>query len=103
MFIELKTPLPNLDVAAESKRKMLYYLLIKDRLGVSGAQSFLGLTYNPYLTREGYKHSFTRQIMDMDNQVLMGHEMWDFIGGPDTFDELLDVIDEVHQDLPGPG
>ena len=103
LFIELKTPLPNLDVAAESKRKILYFLLIMDRRGISGAQGFLGLTYNPYLTRERYGHSFTKQIMDMDNQVLMGQEMWDFIGGPGTFDELLGIIDDVHQELPQSG
>ena len=103
LFIELKTPLPNLDVAAESKRKILYYLLIVDRRGVSGAQGFLGLTYNPFLTRKRYRHSFTSQIMDMGTQVLMGQEMWDFIGGPGTFDELLEVIEEVHRDLPESG
>ena len=103
LFIELKTPLPNLDVAAESKRKILYYLLIEDRQGVIGAQAFLGLTYNPFLTRERYSHSFTKQIMDMDNQVLMGQEMWDFIGGPGTFDELLAIIEDVHHELPEVG
>lgn len=100
LFIELKTPLPNLDVAAESKRKILYYLLIMNRRGVGGAQGFLGLTYNPFLTRKGYRHSFTRQIMDMGNQVLMGQEMWDFIGGSGTYDELLEIIEEVHSSLP---
>ena len=100
LFIELKTPLPNLDVAAESKRKMLYYLLIKHREGVRGAKAYLGLTYNPYLTRERYGHSFTKQIMDMDGQVLMGQEMWDLIGGQGTFAELLAIIDDVHSSLP---
>ena len=99
LFIELKTPLPNLDVASESKRKMLYFLLLMDRQEVEGAQAFMGLTYNPFLTRENYSHSFTKQIMDMDNQVLMGSETWDTIGGPGTFQTLLEVIDEVHRYL----
>ncbi len=90
--MELKTPLPNLDVAAESKRKLLYALAICAREGTSGAQAFLGLTYNPFLSREKYRHSFTRQIMDMDYQVLLGEELWEFIGGPGTYGELLDVI-----------
>ena len=42
LFVELKSPRPNLDVAAESKRKILYYLLIMDRKGVAGAQAYLG-------------------------------------------------------------
>lgn len=100
MFIELKTPLPNLDVASESKRKMLSYLLIMDRKRIAGAQAFLGLTYNPYVTREKYSWSFTKQIMDMERQVLMGDELWDMIGGPDTYSELLDIIDDVYYNLP---
>ena len=100
LFIELKTPLPNLDITAESKKKILYYHLIMDRKGTKNAKAFLGLTYNPFLTRKKYSHSFTKQIMDMENQVLIGREMWDFIGGAGAFDELLEIIDDVHQSLP---
>ena len=100
LFIELKSPRPNLDVAAESKRKILSYLLIMERKGISGAKAYLGLTYNPYVTREKYGHSFTKRIMDMDDQVLMGEEMWDMIGGEGTFAELLEIIDDVHSSLP---
>lgn len=100
LFVELKTPLPNLDVASESKRKMLSYLLIMDRKRVNGAQAFLGLTYNPYITREKYAWSFTKQVMDMEHQVLMGEELWDMIGGPNTYTELLHIIDDVYDNLP---
>ena len=94
LFIELKTPLPNLDIAAESKRKMLYFLAIMSRQNVTGAKAFLGLTYNPYLTRAKYGHSFTRRIMDMENEVLIGQELWDYIGGAGTYTELLGIIDQ---------
>ena len=100
LFVELKTPLPNLDVASESKRKMLAYLLIMNRQGVNGAKAFLGLTYNPYITRERYTWSFTKQIMDMERQVLIGDELWDMLGGPDTYVELLHIIDDVYDSLP---
>ena len=101
LFVELKTPLPNLDIAAESKRKMLYYLAAMDRQNIHGAKAFLGLTYNPFLTREQYirRYSFTRQIMDMTNEVLIGQELWDYIGGPGTYDEILNAIDDVRQSI----
>ncbi len=98
-FIELKTPRPNLDIAAESKRKLLYELAICERAGILGAEAFLGLTYNPFITRERYDHSFTRQIMDMERQVLMGSELWDFIGGPGAYEELLSIIDRIQPTL----
>ena len=101
LFIELKSPLPNLDVAAESKRKLLYYLTIMNRQGKINPQAFLVLTYNPFITREQYGHSYTKQIMDMRKQVLIGSELWDYLGGPGTYSELLALIEQVRQELPG--
>ncbi len=100
LLVELKSPLPNLDVAAESKRKLLYYLTIMNRRGIDRSRAYLGLTYNPYVTRDRYGHSFTKQIMDMEKQVLIGSELWDYIGGPNTYSELLSLIEKVRVDLP---
>ena len=96
LFVELKTPLPNLDIAAESKRKMMYFLAIMDRRNVAGAKAFLGLTYNPFITRARYRHSFTSRIMDMENEVLIGSEFWDYIGGTGAYDELLEIVAEIN-------
>ena len=101
LFIELKTPLPNLDIAAESKRKLLYYLAMMHRQGTTNANAFMGLTYNPFLTRQHYGHSFTKQIMDMNQQVLIGEELWDYLGGPGTYEEVMEIIDEVRKDVLG--
>ena len=98
LFVELKTPLPNLDIAAESKKKMLYFLAIMDRQNVPGAKAFLGLTYNPFVTRARYRHSFTNRIMDMENEVLIGSELWDYIGGPGAYNELLEIVAEINPD-----
>jgi len=97
LFLELKTPLPNLDIAAESKRKMLYYLALMDRRSVKEAKALLGLTYNPYVTRAKYAHSFTKQIMDMEHEVLLGQELWDYLGGNGTYQELLSIIDSIRR------
>ena len=96
LFVELKTPLPNLDIAAESKKKMLYFLAIMDRQDVAGAQAFLGLTYNPFVTRANYRHTFTSRIMDMENEVLIGSELWDYLGGEGAYDELLEIVAEIN-------
>ncbi len=97
LLIELKTPLPNSDIAAESKRHLLYYLAICNRQGIEGAQAFLGLTYNPFVTREQYSHNFIKRVMDMEKQVLIGQELWDLIGGPGTYSQLVTLIDEARE------
>lgn len=94
LFVELKTPTPNLDMAAESKRKLLYYLAMQARSDFPGL-GFVGLTYNPFGAREDYKHSFTEQLLDMNQQVLIGPELWDLIGGTGAYVELIALVDEV--------
>ena len=98
LFVELKTPRPNLDIAAETKTKILYFLSMMNRTGITSAQAFLGLTYNPFLTRAQYAHTPTRQVMDMESEVLIGSELWDHIGGPGTYDEMLAIISEINPD-----
>ena len=74
-------------------------MTIMDRKEISGAKAFLGLTYNPYGTRERYAWSFTKRVMDMDSQVLIGDELWNMIGGPGAYLDLLEIVEDVHRHL----
>ncbi len=95
-FIELKTPKPNLDICAESKSKILTFkALWQDR----NPQACLAFYYNPFVTRAAYAHNFTKQIMDMQAEVLIGEEFWDEIGGNGTFSELLAIIEIVGDEI----
>ena len=96
-FAEIKSPLPNLDVAAESKKKLLTFIALH---AGQNPQAYLAFAYNPFITRGAYNHPFTRQIMDMEAEILMGEEFWDKIGSKGTYGELLDVISEVKMKTP---
>jgi Type II restriction endonuclease, TdeIII len=99
LFIELKSPIANLDVCAESKRKVLTYLALMHNQGRAGAQAFLGFTYNPYVRRGDFKHWPVLQMMDMGKQLLIGEELWDKIGGAGTFRAIVEIIQDVRKDL----
>ena len=95
-FMEIKTPRPNLDVCESSKKKMWYFRIINiDK----SPQAYLGFSYNPFIRRKDYAHTFTKQIMDMDNEVLMGEEMWEKISGKGTYDELLEILEQAKVEL----
>ncbi|HEX3035266.1 MAG TPA: TdeIII family type II restriction endonuclease, partial [Thermodesulfobacteriota bacterium] len=97
-FAEIKSPLPNLDVAAESKKEILMFIALhRDK----NPQAYLAFAYNPFITREAYNHSFTRQIMDMQAEVLIGEEFWNKIGDTGTYNELLNIIEEVKRSKEG--
>jgi hypothetical protein len=38
--------------------------------------------------------------MDMDKQVLIAEEFWDKIGGQGTYEELLQILAEIEQEMP---
>jgi len=97
LFMEIKTPRPNLDMCAESKKKMLYFHAI---YGKRKGEAYLAFPYNPFIYRERYNHNFTRQVMDLEEEVLLGEEMWNKLGGRGTYDEILEIIEEARQEIP---
>jgi len=99
LFVELKSPIANLDVSAESKRKILTFLVLMDAQKIKRAEAYLGFTYNPYVERDNFKHWPVLQMMDMEKQVLIGEELWDKLGGPGTFTAIVSIIRDVRKDL----
>lgn len=99
LFAEIKTPKPNLDICEASKKKMLYFLAYMHHQGVRDANSVFALYYNPYFPQP-YGWSFTKIVMDMAAEVLIGEDFWNAIGGPGTYDELLQILAEVKSRIP---
>jgi len=95
-FTEIKSPLPNLDICAELKKSMLLFIALELDKGHE-PQAFLSFPYNPFLTREKYKHWPTFQVMDFEKQVLIGSEFWDALGGKGTYQELMEILERVRE------
>lgn len=99
LFVELKSPMANLDVSAESKRKVLTFLAIMHANGKPSSEGFLGLTYNPEVRKENFSHWPVLQMMDMEKQVLVGAELWDKLGGRGTFETIVEIIQAARKDI----
>lgn len=99
LFVEIKTPKPNLDICESSKKKMLYFLAQTHQQDIGGAKSVFALYYNPYFPQP-YGWHFTEMVMDMAAEVLIGEDFWNTIGGPGTYDELLQILAEVKRRVP---
>lgn len=96
LFLELKTPQPNIDICAESKKKIFDF---KALLHDQNPEAYLAFYYNPFVTRAAYAHAPTKRVMDMQAEVLMAEEFWDKIGGSGTFSQLLQVIEDVGNEI----
>ena len=93
-FFEIKTVKPNIDVFEKSKTKLLEWIARK-RMPVNVSLAF---PYNPYHPETF--HRFTEVgMMDPPHDFLVGAEYWDFIGGNDTFTDLLKTFDRVGKEF----
>lgn len=89
-YFEIKTVKPNIDVFEKSKTKLLEWVA-RRRTPVN---VFLAFPYNPYHPR-AYSRFTEVGMMDAPNDFLVGNEYWDFLGGDNTFSDLLKTFDEV--------
>jgi hypothetical protein len=93
-YFEIKTVKPNIDVFEKSKTKLLEWVA-RRRMPVN---VYLAFPYNPYHPKP--YHRFTEVgMMDSPNDFLIGDEYWDFVGGKNTFPELLKTFDNVGKEF----
>lgn len=94
---ELKAPLPNSDQTKVSKEKMLKLMSMD---GAPISQAYYGLVYNPYVKREDYAWPYPKKWFDFrnDETILIGDELWDFLGGVGTYQIFIDEINKLGTD-----
>lgn len=101
-FFEMKSPKPNKGQCLEATDRLLQIHAIR-RAGPPRVRTYYAMAYNPYgRDRATYKHSFTMRYMDMANQVLIGKEFWDLVGGVSSYETVLEIYREVGREK-GPG
>jgi hypothetical protein len=93
-YFELKTVKPNIDVFEKSKTKLLEWIARKRK----PIKVFLAFPYNPYHP-EPYSRFTEVGMMNHPNDFLIGEEYWNFIGGDNTFNDLLETFDEVGKEF----
>lgn len=92
---ELKAPLPNSDQTKVSKEKMFKLLAMNENIVTD---AYYALVYNPYgKNKEDYAWSFPKRWFDMvnDKSVLIGEELWNLIGGADTYKNFISEINKL--------
>jgi hypothetical protein len=95
IIFEIKSPKPNKGQCLEATDRLLQIHAIK-RLNAPRLKTFYAMAYNPYGNdKSDFKHSFVLRYMDMENQILIGKEFWDLVGGEGTYEEVLEIYREV--------
>jgi hypothetical protein len=95
-YFEIKTVKPNIDVFTKSKTKLLEWVARRR----SPIKVFLAFPYNPYHPQP-YERFTEQGVLEKSEEFLIGKEYWDFLGGENTFEELLKLFDEVGKKFKG--
>lgn len=94
-LFEIKSPKPNKGQCLEATQRLLRMHAIRG-VRPPRVRTFYAMAYNPWgEAPETYDHSFGNNYLDMINQVLLGRDFWEYIGGPHAQGDLLAVYQEV--------
>ncbi len=89
-FFEIKTVKPNIDIFTKSKTKLLEWIARRRK----PLRAILAFPYNPYFPKP-YKRFTEQNLMQEGIDFLVGEDYWNFLGGENTFTDLLKVFDGI--------
>lgn len=94
-LFDLKTAKPNAGGFKEFKRTLLEWtaasLADDPNLNI---QTLIAIPYNPY-EPQPYNRWTMRGMIDLDHELKVAKEFWDFLGGEGAYEELLDCFEKV--------
>jgi type II restriction enzyme len=98
-LFDLKTVKPNISNFKDFKRTLLEWIAIYlSKHPDANVKSYIAIPYNPYEPKP-YERWTLKGMLDLDNELKVAEEFWDFLGGEGTYLELLDCFERVGIEL----
>jgi hypothetical protein len=98
-LFDIKTAKPNAGGFKEFKRTLLEWVAVflanKPDVKIN---TLIAIPYNPY-EPEPYNRWTMRGMLDLKKELKVGNEFWDFLGGKDTYQDLLNCFEKVGIEL----
>ncbi|MFB3918356.1 MAG: TdeIII family type II restriction endonuclease [Terriglobales bacterium] len=96
LYFEMKTVAPNKDTSKLMKTKIL--LISALRQG-HNADAYAAMAYNPAGEGQSYTEyadsRYAVQFLELGTDLIVGRPFWEMIGDNQTYDELLQIAEEV--------
>ena len=98
-LIDIKTAKPNAGEFKGFKRTLLEWVAVTlaDNPNAN-IHTLIAIPYNPYEPQE-YNRWTMRGMIDLDNELKVAKEFWDFLGGQGAYETLLDIFEKVGIEL----
>jgi len=94
-LFDLKTAKPNISNFKDFKRTLLEWVAIYlSKYPAANIHSYIAIPYNPYEPKP-YERWTLKGMLDLDNELKVAEEFWDFLGGKGAYSELLNCFERV--------
>jgi len=98
-LFDLKTAKPNVGGFKEFKRTLLEWVAIVLASNPNAkVNTIIAIPYNPY-EPQPYNRWTMRGMLDLEHELKVGDEFWDFLGGNGAYQDLLDCFERVGIEL----
>ncbi|MDR1699130.1 MAG: TdeIII family type II restriction endonuclease [Prevotellaceae bacterium] len=98
-LFDIKTAKPNAGGFKEFKRTLLEWVAVTLATNpTANVQTLIAIPYNPY-EPQPYNRWTMRGMLDLENELKVAEEFWDFLGGQGVYTELLDCFEQAGIEL----
>ena len=98
-LFDIKTAKPNVSNFKDFKRTLLEWVAIfLAQKPDAKINSYIAIPYNPYAPKP-YERWTLRGMLDLDNEVKVAEQFWDFLGNDGAYEELLNCFERAGMEL----
>jgi len=98
-YFEIKTAKPNISEFTSMKKQMLDWIAIRASENPKvNIKTIIAIPYNPYEPKP-YERWTLQGLFDLRQEILVGAEFWDFLGGKNTYEDLLEIFEQSGLEL----
>ncbi len=98
-LIDIKTAKPNLGGFKEFKRTLLEWVAATLAVAPKAkVNTLIAIPYNPY-EPQSYNRWTIRGMLDLENELKVASEFWDFLGGEGAYQDLLGCFERIGIEL----
>ncbi len=98
-LFDLKTAKPNASGFKDHKRTLLEWRAITFAQNPQAdIKSLIAIPYNPYEPKP-YERWTMKGMLDLQKELKVANEFWDFLGGKGAYEDILDCFERVGIEL----
>lgn len=94
-LFDLKTAKPNISNFKDFKRTLLEWTgIVLTQNPKAKINTLIAIPYNPYEPKP-YERWTLKGMLDLEQELKVAEEFWDFLGGRGAYEDLLDCFEKV--------